>query len=73
MFFGGQQINRKNFISEAVKQYWQRSLYLPFFDVVPPFMKPSFTQENRSHYGRCRLTYKVTIEQDKKNKINKLN
>ena len=65
MFFWGQQINRRNFISEAVKQ-WQRSVYLPFFDVVLAFMKPCFSQENRSHYEPCRLASKVATEQDKK-------
>ena len=47
--FRGQQIDRNIISSEVVKQYWQRSAYLPVSDTVFADMKSCFSQENRSH------------------------
>lgn len=38
-----------------IKEYWQRSIYLPFTDISFTEMKIRFTKERGSHYGRCRF------------------
>ena len=55
-----------------IKEYWQRSVYLPFIDVAFAEAKPCFTKEKRSHHERCRLDPEVIIEHDE-NKTNEPN
>ena len=55
-----------NIHSEAVKQYWQRSVYLLFLEVAFADMKSHFSQEKRSNYVRCRLIPKVVIGHNEK-------
>ena len=68
----GRQKNRENIPSETVKEYWQRSVYLPFLDVACAEMKSRFSQEMRAHYELCELTPEVVLEHDD-DKINELN
>ena len=42
----GQQINKK----KTFRQYWQRSIKSPFFEIAFIDMKLHFGQEKRSHY-----------------------
>ena len=53
-----------------IKEYWQRSICLPFTDIAFAEMKTRFTKERKSHYGRCRFDPEFAIEHDE-NKTNK--
>ena len=68
----GRQKNRENIPSGTVKEYWQRSVYLPFLDVACAEMKFRFSQEMRAHYELCGLIPEVVVEHDD-DKIYELN
>ena len=70
-------IRKKQFIiiivlSEAFKQYWQRSVKPPFFDIALTKMRPHFSPKKGSHYQCYRLIPEVVNELHK-NTTNKLN
>ena len=60
-------INQNNIPSEMVKEYCQRSEYLPFTDTALTEVKPHFSKEKISH-GCCRLYPEVAIKHNE-NKI----
>ena len=52
-------MNQNNISPEMAKEYWQSIEYLPFLDITFTEMKPSLTQEKRSHYEHsgCKLLF----------------
>ena len=44
----GHKVNWHNIPSETDKEYWQRSVYLPFFDKSFAEMKPSSVKKRRN-------------------------
>lgn len=39
-----EQQSNHNMTSEAIKEYWERSVYLPFVDAASAAMRPRFSQ-----------------------------
>ena len=60
----GPQINRNNIYSERVKEFWERSVCLPSFDVAFVEIGSLVRQENKSHYEFCRLIPEAVIQHD---------
>lgn len=54
-------MNQNNISPEMAKEYWQSIEYLPFLDITFTEMKPSLTQEKRSHYEHSGCKPKAII------------